>query len=331
MSRHGRDTALVDMALRRLQKESNDAEKVKWALQTLEKNGLALAEAIISPRTTSVLTKILGGMTTAETIVLGSNAFAAAIVANHEEGGVAEELYDRDIRDISVDWMTAYGTDASVQSALVNLLGCICDATNSVKGCNQEGVIRHFLDGGVLSAVATAMRQHVTEELLCEAGTYIIYWFECAKSEDIQRAVCGQPLNIALEAAIADFEASTGTRPCRRNDTQLLEILSNAALLEEMDKDPVMGALRRSYERHKDTNKVIGSKGLEVQFAVIERQRREAKLFTCMNCDKGLPKSERLICGGCRVAIYCSKDCQRKHWKSTHKADCKRQQGTQKS
>ena len=29
-------------------------------------------------------------------------------------------------------------------------------------------------------------------------------------------------------------------------------------------------------------------------------------------------------CAGCKVVRYCSADCQRAHWKTTHKGDCKR-------
>ena len=30
-----------------------------------------------------------------------------------------------------------------------------------------------------------------------------------------------------------------------------------------------------------------------------------------------------LVCGGCGDISYCSKECQKSHWKSGHKSSCK--------
>ena len=33
------------------------------------------------------------------------------------------------------------------------------------------------------------------------------------------------------------------------------------------------------------------------------------------------------VCGGCRVAMYCSPNCQKSDWKEVHKVECKKLQG----
>ncbi|KAJ3333990.1 hypothetical protein HDU76_013637 [Blyttiomyces sp. JEL0837] len=43
----------------------------------------------------------------------------------------------------------------------------------------------------------------------------------------------------------------------------------------------------------------------------------------CTNC--GIEESDEvklLACASCRSPLYCSKDCQKKHWKQSHKAEC---------
>eukprot|EP01084_Bolivina_argentea_P264337 447738_1 len=41
----------------------------------------------------------------------------------------------------------------------------------------------------------------------------------------------------------------------------------------------------------------------------------------CAQCSTDNPP---FACGGCKITKYCSKDCQRNHWKSTHKKQCKK-------
>ena len=42
----------------------------------------------------------------------------------------------------------------------------------------------------------------------------------------------------------------------------------------------------------------------------------------CAQCGH-LGGDQLALCGQCRVVRYCSKECQRKHWKGGHKAACK--------
>ncbi|ORY87479.1 hypothetical protein BCR35DRAFT_338793 [Leucosporidium creatinivorum] len=45
----------------------------------------------------------------------------------------------------------------------------------------------------------------------------------------------------------------------------------------------------------------------------------------CSSCEKRLKKDSRLLCSGCRVAFYCSKECQVRDW-SLHKSSCRAKQ-----
>ena len=45
-------------------------------------------------------------------------------------------------------------------------------------------------------------------------------------------------------------------------------------------------------------------------------------MFNCSECDKYLVgEAKRLICSGCKFEYYCSKECQKNHWKE-HKSVC---------
>ena len=46
--------------------------------------------------------------------------------------------------------------------------------------------------------------------------------------------------------------------------------------------------------------------------------------FVCANCKKSPSKDEPPLktCGRCNLVQYCSKECQKAHWKRTHKVQC---------
>lgn len=46
---------------------------------------------------------------------------------------------------------------------------------------------------------------------------------------------------------------------------------------------------------------------------------------TCAGCKWEEDANDRfLMCGGCKAVYYCSKDCQKRHWRTGHKIKCKR-------
>lgn len=50
----------------------------------------------------------------------------------------------------------------------------------------------------------------------------------------------------------------------------------------------------------------------------------EVEVAAVRRCDSCQQLSEKLQrCAGCAVATYCSKDCQRQHWRAGHKNSCK--------
>jgi len=55
-------------------------------------------------------------------------------------------------------------------------------------------------------------------------------------------------------------------------------------------------------------------------------EKQQCSLCAASECKDG---SALLKCNGCGIALYCSKECQRSHWKA-HKVDCKRQQALSK-
>jgi hypothetical protein len=44
--------------------------------------------------------------------------------------------------------------------------------------------------------------------------------------------------------------------------------------------------------------------------------------YMCDNCGPTKGKPCTFVCGRCCVACYCSKECQRNHWKTGHSSDC---------
>ena len=60
--------------------------------------------------------------------------------------------------------------------------------------------------------------------------------------------------------------------------------------------------------------------------------KKEPRLTQCMNndCGKVLPSKQLKVCGVCRNAFYCSKDCQKADW-DQHKLSCNQAMGTDNS
>jgi hypothetical protein len=45
--------------------------------------------------------------------------------------------------------------------------------------------------------------------------------------------------------------------------------------------------------------------------------------FICASCDSPIPTGEKKCCARCKVNYYCSRDCQKAHWKAGHKLMCR--------
>jgi hypothetical protein len=63
--------------------------------------------------------------------------------------------------------------------------------------------------------------------------------------------------------------------------------------------------------------RISGSK--DVNLGPVTRIQR------CSGCDKQHVNSQKLKrCGWCRLAVYCDKSCQKKHWNEGHRSQCKK-------
>jgi hypothetical protein len=56
----------------------------------------------------------------------------------------------------------------------------------------------------------------------------------------------------------------------------------------------------------------------------ISRKMKKKSQQVCSHCQKDLDKDNLLTCSACNVAIYCGRECQRKHWKNGHKGECQK-------
>ena len=59
----------------------------------------------------------------------------------------------------------------------------------------------------------------------------------------------------------------------------------------------------------------------ESQQAIQSIKEQKKALSICASCAK---EDANKICGGCNSVRYCSLECQKKHWRKTHKSECKK-------
>ena len=82
-----------------------------------------------------------------------------------------------------------------------------------------------------------------------------------------------------------------------------------------------LGGTAQSSTRAEELYNLAANQGLEkarVQLARIRTSAAPPK-GTCAHC-RG--KNSRFRCSQCKVVSYCSRDCQREHWKSGHRQVC---------
>ena len=52
----------------------------------------------------------------------------------------------------------------------------------------------------------------------------------------------------------------------------------------------------------------------------VNAERQKGRSLACWNCRIDVDKGK--VCGGCRIAWYCSRECQKQDWWETHKDRC---------
>jgi hypothetical protein len=98
------------------------------------------------------------------------------------------------------------------------------------------------------------------------------------------------------------------------------------AMEKEQQEDAEMEALMQAFVQQNPGERNFEIGGPETQklydqfIAAPETKRNRAEKFTCSYCKKSSPVKLSL-CARCKKVSYCSKECQRKAWKS-HKIEC---------
>ncbi|DAA77548.1 TPA_exp: Uncharacterized protein A8136_6094 [Trichophyton benhamiae CBS 112371] len=91
-----------------------------------------------------------------------------------------------------------------------------------------------------------------------------------------------------------------------------------------LDKEFKFDAEDEEHKEHKEGSYKDNKEGLS-QITQSLLQSMDLKKGSCSNCGGKKPGSgtKLLRCSGCKVAEYCSKDCQREDWMARHKLACK--------
>lgn len=328
--RRGGDIQVANMMLRRLHKKQDNENEVCNTLQTLFRVSKTTADYLRESKSLVILIRSLELNRSRPRVLkllmkVLDNALRCTDTAENASQSAWEMSKDGLVEELMIVLEDeTLIRDVNLVRSTITLIALTFDYWASASSLNVESFKSWCFEQGILRLIVGTMLKNMDDVNVCDAGVYVIYWFQCATDENVQRSMWGSNLNLAIEAALYDCKVKVNRK--RADDLSLLLDLPH--LRSAMLRDPVMGTLRIAYEAHKDTNETIATKGLEVQFAAIERYiKREAKLLKCADCDKQLLSTkDRNFCGGCRQVVYCSKNCQKAHWKTKHKAECKKVQ-----
>mmetsp|Transcript_46755 Transcript_46755/g.54640 ORF Transcript_46755/g.54640 Transcript_46755/m.54640 type:complete len:340 (-) Transcript_46755:270-1289(-) len=333
--RRGADIQITRMMLRKIRNNTEDTEKLEVSLRTLLKyrktnadflreskglNTLVLTakhhkdDPVILKLTISILTSSL-----TETV--------KAVDASKSAWHMCKDYIHDDLIKIIINERYLLEDCEMVQGAihLLALIALIANYWLRSDDLNIESFKSECSEKRMHLAAISAMLAYKDNEEICDAGVYLIYWLQCAEDGCVQRTMWSQTLRIAIDAGLDEFDRKFEWS----DEEEMQNFLDIPSVLSAFRQDPIMGVLRNTWEQHKDFNQNIANCGESVQFCVTTRHRRDCKLLKCSNCEKNLPKKkERLLCSSCRLVIYCSSRCQKKHWKKEHKLKCKCKQAT---
>ena len=54
----------------------------------------------------------------------------------------------------------------------------------------------------------------------------------------------------------------------------------------------------------------------------LEYEGNSQIVYSCGFCRETFEREQMSMCGGCKSQLYCSRSCQKKHWKTGHKQNC---------
>ncbi|GAB4821132.1 hypothetical protein N2152v2_008178 [Parachlorella kessleri] len=121
---------------------------------------------------------------------------------------------------------------------------------------------------------------------------------------------------------------SARDKECQRLAQLLAALLAKARTAYRAVKgllpEPAMAVVRshRRFLRHMTQYYAGGGASSE---GLTPGQRERARVPRDLHCDKcGRLALSAKACGGCRRVYYCSKECQRQHWRSGHREECQK-------
>lgn len=135
--------------------------------------------------------------------------------------------------------------------------------------------------------------------------------FKIKSLEEMKRDPCDENHDAASEAdALLSYAQKSGSPDLMRYLVKDLGMVSTAGRME-------------SLEAHVDMVYAVGNAD------GVPPPRTDLKKYKCAACEF-VGATE--FCSGCGVPRYCSKECQRKHWKTGgHKQECKENQRRMRS
>ena len=319
-TRRGGDIQIVKMMLRRIRVDAENADKIEAPLNSLLKHSRTAADFLRDSKGTNSLVRAMKPHRSRPALlrpimeILRNSIYGADTMDGAAQA--AWQMCVEGLHDELLAILTAEEGRETIHDA-ARLLVVVADY---LKGYVHDAFWTECSAKGMHLAAVRVMRLWTDDEEICCAGIYMIYLLECAGDEEVQRKLCGQALNIAIDNGLQIIDKRLDCS----SEEEMQKFLDLPVVLAAFRKDPIMGVLRQAWERHRGANKDLAKYGLHVQFAVIERQRRDRRFLKCTHCETPLPKrQEQLLCGACRSVIYCSRACQEKHWKKEHKRECK--------
>ena len=322
--RRGGDVQIVKMMLRRIRADAGHADKLEAPLHSLLKHSRTAADFLRESKGTNSLVRAMKRHRNRPALlqpvmeILRHSIYGAKTRAGATEGAgqmCLEGLHDELLAILATeDYLRR---DRGTIRDAVRLLVVVADY---MVGYAHDSFWAEWSAKGAHLAAVRAMRLWTDDEEICRAGIYLLYILMAAGDEEVQRTLCGPALHVAIDASLpADAPLD------RSSEEEMQKFLDLPVVLAAFRKDPILGVARKAWERHHGANQDIAKHGLHLQFGAIERQRRDRKFLTCTYCETPLPKrKERLICSACKSVIYCSRACQKQHWKKQHKRECQK-------
>jgi hypothetical protein len=196
-------------------------------------------------------------------------------------------------------------------------------------------VLRRVISGDVSSTTATTM----PFEEIFPVANFLIGFLHCLSpvpwDRDIESLV--RRANAALTASFMETMASDMSAMFQNSDrfSKGLNVFNEMSILldhwKELHQESEEARWQRFHRRYlshqskPDDNKELSKGILKAQKKGVKSTTNLTQGEMCANCyvlEKTL--HEKLLkCGQCRLIKYCSRECQREHWKA-HKKQCKK-------